>query len=64
MISVRVTNEAAVGTPSYQKQAITLYAEWLSLSLSIKLFLSEVKPIEAIKGTVTPADAQNKIKKY
>ena len=54
----RVTDKAAVATPSFQKQAITLYAQWLSLSKASRYFLSEVKPIEAIG-----ADAQNKMKK-
>uniref|UniRef100_A0A1X7TN13 Uncharacterized protein n=1 Tax=Amphimedon queenslandica TaxID=400682 RepID=A0A1X7TN13_AMPQE len=53
----RVTDKAVVATPLFQKQAITLYAQWLSLSKASRYFLSEVKPIEAIE------DAQNKMKK-
>ena len=59
----RVTDKAAVATPLFQKQAITLYAQWLSLSKASKSVLSEIKQIKAIEGTITPTDAQNKIKK-
>ena len=55
-LNKRVTNEAAVATPLFQKQAVMLYVQWLSLSKASKYFLNEVKPIEAI-------DTQNKMKK-
>ncbi|XP_019858732.1 PREDICTED: uncharacterized protein LOC109586962 [Amphimedon queenslandica] len=59
----RVTDKAAVAAPSFQKQAITLYAQWLSLGISSKSVLNEIKPIKVIEETITPKDAQNKIKK-
>ena len=55
-LNKRVTNGATVSTPLFQKQAVTLYVQWLSLSKASKYFLNEVKPIEAI-------DAQSKMKK-
>ena len=47
----QVTNKEVVASSAFQKSAVRLYAQWLSLNKDSRHFLQDTKPIQAIAGT-------------